>query len=107
MCGGIKIIKYDVKEIRKIIMEACKCYRDVNWYGIALLMNKETGNISYVQIAGDNEFTQGEHNGTQIRIHNIYNQNRINYLKEARKAYEEICEFDEDITPVLEGEMPF
>lgn len=99
---------YDVKEIRKIIVEACKSYDNVNWYGIALLMNKETGNISYVQIAGDNEVTQGEHNGTQIRVHEIYNRSRINYLEEARQAYKELCELDEEsMTPVLEGDMPF
>jgi hypothetical protein len=88
--------KYDVKEIRKIIMEACKSYQNVNWYGIALLMNKETGNISYVQIAGNNEFTQGEHNGTQIRINNIYNKNRINYLEEARQSLIDLGLEDED-----------
>ncbi len=101
-------MKYNVKEIREIIMEACKNYDNVNWYGIALSMNNETEKITYAQIAGDDEFTQGEYNGTEVRICNIYNKNRINYLEEARKAYEHYSFIiDKDITPIEKGDMPF
>ncbi|AVK50652.1 hypothetical protein AXY43_23005 [Clostridium sp. MF28] len=96
-----------IKEFRQIIMEACKSYDNVNCYGIALLMNNETGNMSYVQIAGDNEITSGEHNGTQVRIYNVYNKNKINYLAEARQAYEEYSYIVEDVTPLEPDDMPF
>lgn len=66
-----------IKMFREIIMESCKNYNNVNWYGIAILMNNVTGNISYVQIAGDNEITSGEHNGTQVRIYNYITRIRL------------------------------